>query len=185
MHLTVEQMISADQLSRRRARRICAVAAAVVALALLYGASLWPRLPDEVPSLLSTINSRPTWVPKGIWSLYGSLLVVLGVSFLLPYVPVEPRGWEWTTPGAKLLSPVQRRYVLAPLREGVARALLGLALSLSLAALDQWSLAIAQAPPLPIWLSWAASTAGVLSALAAVPEFNRRQNAVLASLKPE
>ena len=65
---------------------------AIIAIVVSVGAFIYPSLPEHLPMHWNAAGEITSWAPKNIWSVFGPLIIGLGVVILLLAAAITTRG---------------------------------------------------------------------------------------------
>lgn len=131
---------------RLRARFVLLLAAFVIVWTFGEGVTIWNHLPERIPTHFSFGGEPDAWGGKGVFSVFGLLIVAAAVLLLvgvLALVRFNPRYWN--VPRKEFLmglpSSLQDR-VTVPIREGTAWLAASIAIGFSLGCRQSWAVAL-------------------------------------------
>jgi hypothetical protein len=159
-----------------RGNLLLLLAAAVLLFVFYQGLALYPSLPDRIPTHFGFAGQPDAWSAKTPLTVFGILIVAAVLLLLMAFASsarLSPRYYNF--PGKERLldlPPDQQRYILQPVREGLAWMGSGLTIGLSFLTRDTWAIALGQRAAIsnallliPMGLGFAAIFIGLLHTL--------------------
>jgi len=166
-----ESLRAADAPGRFRSAVALALAAAVNLWVFSQGLALWDRFPERIPVHFGPGGRADGWAPKSVLSVFGPALLLTVLMVVIAFVlRLDPKWCNFPGKDRMLMLPPDcQEHVVAPIREGTAWTVAGVAAVLAIIVRQGWLVAIGQRDGVI-----AAPPALLLVALAAYPHHRWR-----------
>lgn len=169
---------AADARGRLRARFAVVLSAFVLVWVLAEGLSIWPHLPDTIPTHFGLRGEPDGWAPKTIFSVFGIPLIGAGTLALMCVVASLRIGVRyWNLPRKDLILRLprpQQEHVIAPIREAVIWVGAAISIGFSLLTRDGWAVALGRRDTISVTLIFLILAAAVAVGIAGTVYVHRR-----------
>jgi len=163
-----------------RGNLLLLLAAAVLLFVFYQGLALYPHLPDRIPTHFGFTGQPDAWSAKTRLTAFGAPLMAAFLLLVMAFASsVRLNAKYYNFPGKERLLDLrldEQRFILQPLREGLAWTGSGLTIGLSFLTRDTWAVALGQRAAISNGLLFLPMGIGLAAVLVGVICTRRRLN---------